>query len=298
MLALLSVYLIWGSTYFALAKALVGFPPFWAAGTRYVAAGLLLLLWGKIRNDANASLAQISHAAVVGCIMGVGGNGGVTVAQSLGVTSSVVAMVVSLMPIFAALWNLLLWREKPLLLEWIAMALAGTGAFILLSDRGHGATPVGLMFAVASPILWSLGSMLGRRWDQARRLPAGITSTGWQLLSSGLAMCLGALVRGETFARAPTAGEWMYWAYLVLGGSVVAFSAYMWLLRHTRPAVATSYAFVNPLIATALGVFVGHEPFTQRMWLALPLVVVGVALAIRSRSESSTKAQDTTSQAR
>jgi len=272
-LALVAVYFIWGSTYLGLKWGLEGFPPFILNGIRLTVAGGALYVWLRYRGAARPTRRQWFNAAFLGGLMFVGGMGLVTVAEDNGVGSGLVAAGVAVMPLWAALWAGA-FGEWPTRFEWIGLAVGFFGVAMLSQEGDFQASTLGLVLMVLSPIFWALGSVLTRRLD----LAGGGMASATQMLGGGLLLLVSGFGRGEVFDGAPGAGAWWALLYLITFGSIVGYSAYVYLLANTRPAVATSYAYVNPVVAVFLGVTLGSESVGAWTYAGLPIILAGVAL--------------------
>lgn len=272
--ALLAVYLIWGSTYFAMRVALESFPPFAMGAVRFLLAGALLLAYARLRGAPWPTARQWGAAALVGTLLFAGGNGGIALAEQ-SVSSGLAAVVVATMPLFAAVFALL-WRERPTLGEWTGL-LIGFGGVAILNARGE-LSASGVMGAalILSPMAWALGSVWSRHLPQ----PSAATMTSaTQMLTGSITMILIGLWRGEHVAAHITLHAGLAMLYLVGLGSLVGFSAYAFLLRTTRPALATSYAYVNPAVALLVGATFGGERVHGLTMLGTAVILTGVALA-------------------
>lgn len=274
LLALLGVYLIWGSTYLAMRFAIEGIPPLLMGGVRYVCAGSLILLALRLRGAAWPSWRQWRDSGRVGVLLLLGGNGLVCLALERGVSSGLSALVVGVTPLFALVFAWC-WGQRAHGREWLGIAL-GLGGLVLL-NFGHelSASPASAALLILAALSWSFGSMWGKRLD----LPAGFMASGAQMLAGGLAMLLAALLRGEQLAAVPPAKALWALAYLVFVGAILGFSAYVYLLATVRPALATSYAYVNPLVAVVLGVWLGGET-VDAMELAGLAVILGAVVLV------------------
>lgn len=274
--ALLALYLIWGSTYFAIRLAIDGIPPLLMAGSRFVLAGGVLYAVLRLRGTPDPGPGGWRSGALVGLLL-CAANGLVTVAEQW-VSSSVAAVVVSSMP----LWTVLaagLWREWPTGAEVGGILLGLTGVVLLQSGGELRAEPLGAFLLVASTWCWALGSM----WSRRLPMPEGLMASATEMLAGGAALLAVGAFRGERLAGPPGAQAVGAWLYLVVFGSLVAFSAYNYLLRRLRPALATSYAYVNPAVAVALGAAAG-EPVGWHAVAALALILAGVgAVAVARR---------------
>lgn len=278
-LALVAVYIIWGTTYLGIRFALESFPPFILNGMRFLAAGLILLVIARLKGQAWPTWRQWRFAAGTGILMMVGGVGLVSMAENLGVGSGVTATAVAVIPVWTALIAGFL-GEWPTRREWIGLAVGLAGVVILIGEGDFRATIVGTALVLISPIFWSAGSV----WSTKADLPGGATmATAAQLLSASVALLVIGPLRGERIIGTPTASSWLAMVYLTLLGSVVAYTAYVYLLRTVRPALATSYAYVNPVVAVFAGVTLGAEVLTGPVFVAMPLILGGVALVTTAR---------------
>jgi drug/metabolite transporter (DMT)-like permease len=276
-LALVAVYLIWGSTYLAMRWAVAGLPPFFMAGWRFVLSGAVLFGVLKLRGAPWPSRREWLAGAPVGLLMFAVGNGLVVVAeQHLG--SAVSAVVIGTMPLWTAALALL-FGEQVTGREWLALVLGFVGVGVLATGGELAAEPGSTLVLCLAPVGWALGSHLARRLPMARGLMAPAT----QMLVGGVAMVGVSLLLGERVTRPVPAPALWAWLYLAVAGSLVAYSAYSWLLRHTRPAVATSYAYVNPVVAVALGALVGGERVGPELFLAVALILAATGLVMLRR---------------
>jgi drug/metabolite transporter (DMT)-like permease len=272
--SLVAVYLIWGSTYYGLRVALEALPPFLLAGSRFLVAGAVLLMVARLRGAKWPDRRQLGGASLIGFLLLVVGNGGVTYAEQ-SVSSSLAAVVVATMPVLAMALSLLMdgrsARPGPLQVGGLVVGFAGVALLHAGGElRSHGAAALVLAL---SPVSWAVGSLLSLRVP----LPEGAMGTAIEMIAGGVMMLGIAAARGEAVDHVPSGQALFAWAYLVVFGSLVAFSAYTYLLKKTRPAVSTSYAFVNPVVALVLGVAVGGEEVRPLTWLAAGVTVSGVA---------------------
>ncbi len=280
--ALLSVYVIWGSTYLAIRIALEGLPPFLMAGARFVVAGVVLfaVLW--LRGAPAPSPRQWGNAALVGGLLLVGGNGGVVVAEQT-VASGLAALGVATVALWAALFAGL-WGQWPKRLEWAGLAVGFAGVALLNVGGGLRASPVGALALVVGPVSWALGSMWSRHLD----LPSGLMASAAEMVAGGVMLLAISGAAGERAPRSLATRPLVALVYLIVFGSWIGFSAYLYLLRHARPAIATSYAYVNPIVALGLGVVLGGEHIEAGEWAATPVILAGVALLAVAHGRSRT----------
>lgn len=281
--ALFALYVIWGSTYYAMRVALESLPPFLMAGPRFLFAGVVMYLWlrycGSTRHAA-PTREQWKASAKIAMLLLVVGNGAVAIAQNLKVASSTSAVVVASMPIWAAFFARI-YGLRSTGREWIGLLLGFAGVVML--KLGGALTLNGAAFVLlAAPLAWAFGSV----WMKRLPLPEGVMATATQMISGGLAMLVLAAVTGERIHRVPSVRSMLAVAYLTVFGSIVAFTAYNWLLRNVRATLATSYAYVNPIVALALGAWLGKEPVGRLTIGAAAVSLLGVAL-ISARTPTS-----------
>jgi drug/metabolite transporter (DMT)-like permease len=272
-LSLFAVYVVWGSTYLGLKYALDGFPPFLLNGIRLVVAGALLYPVAVRSGRSRPTRRQWRDAAIVGGLLFVGGLGLVTVAEDLGVGSGLVASAVAVMPLWAALVSGVFGRW-PYRLEWVGLAVGFAGVVLLTREGDFRASTAGLVLMVVSPLLWAFGSVVAGRL----RMPSGLMAASAQMLTGGVLLLVFGLGRGESIGGAPPLGAWLALAYLTVFGSMFAYTAYAYLLATVRPALATSYAYVNPIVAVVLGITLGGESIGVWGMAGLPVILAGVAV--------------------
>lgn len=279
--ALISVYFIWGSTYLAIRFGLEGFPPLILNGIRFLIAGVVLYLFLRLRGALHATKCQVWNAARIGVLLLIGGVGLVTIAENLGVGSGIAATAVAVVPVWAALIGGL-FGQWPHRREWIGLTVGLVGVLILAQEGDFQASPLGMAVIVISPIIWAFGSIWGSRLD----LPDAFTTTAIELLAAGVLMTALGPLFGERITGTPPTQAWVALAYLATMGSLVGLTAYTYLLKTVRPALSTSYAYVNPVVAVALGLTLGGEVITGPIFIALPLILTGVALVATIRTKT------------
>jgi len=284
-----ALYVIWGSTYLAMRVGLETLPPFLMAGTRFVTAGALLYGGLRLRGAPAPTRREWGAAMQTGALLLVGGNGFLAVAQQW-VGSGVSAVVVSTMPLWVALFSAgaaVAARRAgrapagsadaappPTRREWTGLLVGFAGAGLLhLGGELHAAHPAGLLVLLA-PVCWAIGSIRSRSLP----LPRGAMATAAQMLAGGVVMLALSPALGERLHGMPSTRSLLAVGYLIVFGSIVAFSAFGYLIRATRPSIATSYAYVNPLIAIALGVWLAGARASAVTWGAAGIVVAGVVI--------------------
>lgn len=289
MASFVAVYLIWGSTYLAIRIALGGLPPLLLCALRQGSAGVIMLVWARARGDAwpRAGVEWRNAAAVGLLLLGVG-NATVTVGE-MRVASGLVALIVAAVPLWMALFAAAGPRGVPPGPRAVAGLLVGFGGIALLIGPGlaveaHRTASLWALIPLAGTVSWAWGSL----WSRRARLPASpVMSTAIGLLAAGAALAGVSAATGEWRGFAPAhagVAALAALAYLSVFGSVVAFSAYLHLLRRVPPAKAATYAFVNPVVALALGAWFGGEAFSPRALVAAALVIASVALTIGARA--------------
>jgi drug/metabolite transporter (DMT)-like permease len=269
---LLIVYIVWGTTYFAIKVAIQGMAPFFLVGSRFVVAGVLLLGWQALRGKPMPTARQWRGAALVGFLLLVVGNGGVSVAEHW-VSSGATVALISIIPLATALWSGA-FGEWPRRSEWIAIALGAVGAAIMLLGRDLQGSLLGTLLILFSAASWALGTVLSRKVD----LPHGPTGFGAEMLTAGLMGLLVSAALGEHWAipHAPHVA-WAF-GYLVVFGSLIGFSAYRFVVERVSPSLAATYAYVNPPVALIVGWWLGSETFSGNVLVGLPVVLGAVAL--------------------
>jgi drug/metabolite transporter (DMT)-like permease len=269
---LLAVYVIWGTTYYAIKVGIEGSPPFFLVGTRFLVAGGLLVGWQALRRRTMPTAPQWRNVALLGFLLLVVGNGGVAVAERW-VSSGATVALISVMPLATALWSGAFGRW-PRRMEWGAIALGGLGAAVMLMGRDLQGNVVGTLVILFGTTCWSLGTVLARRID----VPQGPTGFGAEMLAAGLLSLVLSAVLGEHWALPHTPRVWWAWAYLVVFGSLIAFSAFRFVVERVSPTLAATYAYVNPPVALFVGWWLGKESFSSNTLLGLPVVLSAVAL--------------------
>ncbi|WP_073286007.1 EamA family transporter [Hymenobacter psychrotolerans] len=285
-LALLALYLIWGSTYLATRVALEVWPPFLLSAMRFLLAGTLLYGTLRLSGTPAPTRQDWQRAAVVGLCLPLFGNGGTTFAQQY-IPSGMAALLVATVPMFLALlgWAAgLTPRPNAWVLLGLTLGMGGLG--LLMSTRSAapvlvpGHSLLGMAAVLLASLVWSVGSLY------SRQKPIGgspFLGVGMQMLFGGSFLLVAGLLHGEaaTFqiSKVPLSA-WGAFAYLVVFGSFIAFSAYIWLLRMVEPALAGTYAFVNPVVAVLLGWVFAGETLNAGMLGGAALIVVAVALVV------------------
>lgn len=285
--ALLTVYVVWGSTYLAIRIMVETMPPLLSAGVRFAVAGAVFLAVLRLRGGAGRlriTRAQAGAAALVGTLLCFGGNGLVTVAEE-DVPSGLAALIIGAVPLWVVLLRLIDRQRVPLrTLAGVAVGLAGLAVLILPGDRPGDAPLAGMLVIVLASISWAAGSFYSSRMDLPRDT---LVSTGFQMLLGGGAMIVVALAAGEgaeVDISAFSTRSALAFLYLIVAGSLLAFTAYTWLLQNAPISTVATYAYVNPVIAVILGALILSEEVTPTVVLGAAAIVLSVAVVVRRES--------------
>ena len=270
--ALLAVYVLWGSTYYAIKIALQNYPPFLLTSIRMLIAGGLMFTVLRWRGEAAPTRKQWRSIVVLAILLTVLSNALVNLAEQT-VSTGLVAIGVAAMPLWAGLFSAMR-GEHPSVREWIGIAIGFAGVLWLNIGTEMNAGWQGLLAVLIAPITWAYGSI----WSRKQDLPAPFMSAASQMLLGSVFACMVGLIIGERIVEIPTLAPTVAMLYLVVAGSIFGFTAYIWLLHHVRPALATSYAYVNPVIAVAIGALLLGEKFNSSAIGAMLLILFGVVL--------------------
>ena len=294
-LALGTVYIVWGSTYLAIAYVVETLPPILSGGIRFLVAGSLLLAfllaqaWCRRRRDPTSRLVrprlvEWRTAAIVGTFLLLGGNGLVSVAE-LRIPSSIAAVIIATVPIWMSLGEAVLVRRvpSPLTIGGLAVGLVGVVILLLPTGGVDEIDPVGVAIVVISALCWTTGSLYARRAP----LPANqLMGSGMEQLVGGGVMLGVAVMLGEFASLEPgsvSTASLLGLLYLIVFGSLIAFTAYVWLLEHAPISTVATYAYVNPVVAVFLGLLFRDEPLTPRILLAAALIIGAVVAMVSGR---------------
>jgi drug/metabolite transporter (DMT)-like permease len=278
-IALGAVYLIWGSTYLAIRFAIETIPPFLMASLRYLVAGGMLYAWSRLRGAPRPALVHWRPAVILGGLMLLLGNGGVVWAEQR-VSSGLAALLVSTEPLWIVLFVWMRDHGRPAGRVFAGLLLGFIGLVLLVrpGSATGGIDPLGVAAVLVASVGWAWGSLYGQR----AKLPTSpLLGTAMQMLGGGGLLLLASALTGEP-ARFHLAAVSMKSAlslgYLVIFGALIAFTAYVWLLRVAPPVLVSTYAYVNPLVAVFLGWALAGEPITRGTLIAAAVILAGVAL--------------------
>ena len=276
-LSMLALYIIWGSTYLGIRVALQSYPPFLLASTRFAIAGLLMLGYLRWRGVAMPTARQWRNAAVTGVLLLGFGNGLVCLAEE-SVSSGVSAVAVASMPLFAALFTGM-FGEWPTRRETLGLLIGFIGVIVLNFGSSLTGSHLGAIALLVASMAWAFGSVWSRRQD----MPSGMMNTCAQMLCGSVALSIVGFLVGEKLPAHPSLHATLAVGYLVVFGSLIAFSAYLYVLKHARPAFATSYAYVNPPVAVLFGVLLLGEHVSRFDLAGMAIILLGVAIITFAR---------------
>lgn len=282
------VYLVWGSTYLAIRVAVrpgAGVPPFTLGFGRMLIAGFVLLLWGYLSKGIKKPTArELGVFAASGLLLWTGANGMVAWAEQR-VDSSFAAVLIATTPLWTVAIESFLDRRKPATKVWVALLIGFAGTAVLSAPRlttNNSGDIQSIIMLILAPIAWSLGTVLQRR--NPTQLPARV-SAGFQMIFAAMGFAVLILLTGEDLPR-PIPEALFAWGYLIVFGSIIAFTAYVSIVRELPTSLAMTYAYVNPVIAVLLGAWLLSEEVTLNMLIGGGLVVVGVVGVFRAKMSS------------
>lgn len=290
--ALLVVYLVWGSTYLAIAVVIQTMPPLLTAGVRYLIAGLIMVVGfmaiARLRRDATVlerpTITQVRSAIVIGLLLLLVGNGGVVLGE-LFIPSGIAAVLLAMEPMWLASIDGGLTRRRPsaLAIGGILAGIIGVAVLVVPVEGLDGFDPVGVGLVLLAGVAWAAGSIYVRH---APMHSSGVLATGMEMLAGGGALFIGGILLGEagrTDVSAFSTESVVALVYLVVFGSIIAFTAYTWLLANVPVSVVATYAYVNPIVAVALGALILSEPITPRTLVAGAIIIGAVVAMVSGR---------------
>lgn len=277
-LSLAAVYVVWSSTYLAMRIAIADLPPLLMAALRFSAAGAVMLVIARRRGATWPTAREWFRVTPIGALLFLGGNGLVGIAE-LSVSSGGAAVVCAMMPLWVGVLGYFT-GERPSRREWTSLAIGFCGVFVLMGGPTLSGETRHIVLLMFSPLCWALGSLLSRRLP-GRAAKDSFMLPAMQMLTGGLVLFVVAGIRGDRIPSDASAQSWLALGYLWLFGSLVAFTAYSWLLRNARPLVATSYAYVNPPLAVIMGAVISGEALGVTTLIANVLIIGAIWLALR-----------------
>lgn len=277
--SLIAVYVIWGSTYLAMRICILdGLPPLQMAGIRYFAAGLTLMLFGWSSGATWPTRREWLRVFPIGGLYFLGGNGLIAIAEQT-VSSGGAAVVAATMPLWVAVLGRL-FGNVVTPREWASLVIGFVGVTVLMGGPSLAGQTSHIILLLCSPVCWALGSLLARRTRDIGGRHATLVGPALQMMTGGIVSFVIGVLRGEHWHAVP-AEAYYSWAYLYLFGSVIGFTAFSYLLANARPVMATSYAYVNPVLAVLLGALLYGEPLGWTTVVANVLIVTAVMLVLR-----------------
>jgi drug/metabolite transporter (DMT)-like permease len=271
-LCLFAIYVIWGTTYLAIRIGLQELRPFFMLGTRLVVAGGGFLLVLIMLGASLPTRKQWLNAAFLGTLMLVIGIGCVSVAEQW-VSSGAAVALISINPLCTALWQVAFGR-RPTTLEWVAIIIGAIGTVVMVLGQDFQASLFGTAIILIGVGCWTLGTSLAHKLD----MPHGGMGFAAEMLSAGVIALIVSAALGEHWNLPTTTHVWGAWAYLVVFGSLIAFSAYRYIVDRVSATLATTYAYANPPVALFVGWWLGEEHFSANTFVGLPIVLIAVAL--------------------
>jgi len=288
-IALLALYIVWGSTYLAIRFTVETIPPFLSAGIRFLISGAILFIWRRAAGDPIPTKRQWRSTAIVGIFLLLGGNGLVSFAEQT-VPSGVAALIIGSMPLWlVGIEALRPGGVKPNRLAILGLVIGFGGIFLLvgpaeLAGEGHSLNPLGVVTLLMAAFLWSVGSIYSRGAD----MPASsLMATGTEMLTGSIALFAVSGLTGEwsgfSFANV-SLNSWLGLLYLITIGSLVGFVSYGWLLKNAPVSLVATYAYVNPLVAVFLGAWLASETINARILIAGTVIIGSVVLINQTKT--------------
>lgn len=271
--SLFALYIIWGSTYFAIAIGVQSWPPFMMAGVRYLSAGIVLTAGLLFSGHKFPSWRQIINATLLGFLLLAIGNGMVTLAEYQHVASGITAVLVATVPLFALIFSYF-FSIPVRKIEWVSIGIGFVGIVLLNSGGNLSGHSISALLILLASLSWAFGSVYGTRLD----LPVGMMAGAVEMVAAGIILLVFSFLSGEKLSQPPTLSGLLAVGYLSVFGSIIAISAYMYLIRNVSPAIATSYAYVNPIVAVLLGIFLDGEHLSELEWLSLAIIILAVLM--------------------
>jgi len=282
-IALVALYIVWGSTYLGIRFAVETIPPFLHASLRFLISGAILYIWRRAAGDPAPTLSNWKSTAIVGTALLLGGNGLVAWAEQT-VPSGIAALMITTSPFWLVLFEALrAGGAKPTWQAILGLVVGFVGVFILVGPSSitgieGGFNTFGIILLLLAPLFWSMGSIYAKGADMPK---STLLSTGMQMLTGALALFLVSLVRGELneFSLGLVSmRSWLALAYLITFGSLIGFVSYGWLLHNAPVSLMSTYAYVNPVVAVLLGSLLADEPLNGRILIAAAIIIGAVVL--------------------
>jgi len=291
-LALIALYIVWGSTYLGIKVAIETIPPFFHAGIRFLISGLILVIWQRSAGRPMPTRKQWISTAIIGSLLLLGGNGLVAWAEQT-IPSGVAALIIASVPMFLVIGEAM--RPNGIKPNWqgiVGLLIGFVGIFILVgpSEISGSATklnPFGVMALLAACLFWATGSIYSKSADLPK---SSLMNTGAQMLMGSISLFIISLISGELNGWDVTAVSTrsIYGlSYLIFVGSLIGFVSYGWLLQNAPISLVSTYAYVNPIVAVLLGNWIGNEPLEPRIWVATGIIIGSVIFINSTRPKVS-----------
>lgn len=292
-IALITLYIIWGSTYLGIKIAVETIPPFLHAGIRFLVSGIILVIWQRAIGSAMPTKKQWRSTFIIGSLLLIGGNGLVSWAEQT-IPSGIAALIVGSVPMFLVIMEA--FRPNGVKPTWqtiFGLVIGFVGVFILvgpaeLTGSQEKLNPLGVIAVLSASILWAVGSIYSKGADLPK---SSFMTTGAEMLMGSIGLFVVSVFTGElngfSFAQVST-NSWLGLIYLITMGSIVGFGSYIWLLQNAPISLVSTYAYVNPIVAVILGYFFANEILEPRIWLATG-IIIGAVIFINSRSKPQVK---------
>jgi drug/metabolite transporter (DMT)-like permease len=278
-----ALYFVWGTTYLGIEKVNETAPTLLGAAARFLFAGTVLFAWTSLRTGERTTARQWRASGIIGVFLLLGGNALVAVSENMGTPTGIVSLIIALIPIWLALFDRVIFRSAPLGWRVVVGLIGGfLGAALLIGTNAAGGhAPLGgMLVAVAATLCWTAGSLYARTAPLPK---APLLGSGMQQMVGGAVILGVALAAGEGAQLdlgAISRDSWLGLLWLIVAGSFVGFSCYLWLLRNVRTSLVSTYAYVNPVVAVTLGWLVLGEQLTARLFLSGAVVLASVALIV------------------
>ncbi|MFN3492346.1 MAG: EamA family transporter, partial [Anaerolineales bacterium] len=281
-IALITLYIVWGSTYLGIKIAVETIPPFFHAGIRFLISGIILVIWQRAIGNEMPTRNQWKSTFIIGTFLLLGGNGLVSWAEQT-IPSGVAALIVGAVPMFLVVMEAFRPNGvKPTWQTMIGLLIGFVGVFILvgpaeLTGSQENLNPLGVVAVLSASILWAVGSIYSKGADLPK---SSFMTTGAEMLMGSIGLFVVSLLTGElsgwSFSQVST-NSWLGLIYLITMGSIVGFGSYIWLLQNAPISLVATYAYVNPIVAVILGYFFANEILEPRIWLATAIIIGAVA---------------------
>lgn len=291
--ALITLYIVWGSTYLGIKVAIETIPPFFHAGIRFLVSGLIILAWQKAAKQEMPTRKQWISTAIIGTLLLLGGNGLVAWAEQF-IPSGIAALIIATVPLSLVIMEAL--RPGGIKPTWqaiVGLVIGFIGIFILagpseISGSQSNLDPFGVAALLTATVLWALGSIYSKTADLPK---ASMVTTGAEMLMGSIGLFIVSLLTGELNGWDPSGistRSIIGVVYLIFIGSIVGFGSYIWLLQNAPISLVATYAYVNPIVAVLLGYFFGNEALEPRTWIAAA-IIIGAVIFINSKGKSQVK---------